>query len=60
MQLYSEADFLQAFRTGATPYGTQLDPAFMPWKSFGKLDEDELKALYMYLSTLPPQESATQ
>jgi mono/diheme cytochrome c family protein len=54
MQLYSEADFLEAFRTGVTPYGTQLDPAFMPWKSYGKLEDDELKALYMYLSTLPP------
>jgi mono/diheme cytochrome c family protein len=54
MQLYSEADFIEAMRTGATPYGTQLDPAFMPWDSFGKLDDDELKALYMYLQTLSP------
>ena len=58
--LYSEADFLEAFRTGATPYGTELDADFMPWKSFGKLENDELKALFMYLSTLPPQESAAQ
>ncbi len=60
MQLYSEADFIEAFRTGATPYGTELDPEFMPWKSFGKLDEDELEALYMYLRILPSQESAAQ
>jgi len=55
MPLYSEADFLTAFRTGATPYGTKLDPA-MPWESFGKFDDDELKALYMYLGSLPPSE----
>jgi mono/diheme cytochrome c family protein len=60
MDSYSEADFIEAFRTGATPYGTQLDPFFMPWESFGKLDDDELKAMYMYLSSLPPQESAAQ
>ena len=54
MVLYSEADFIKAMRTGVTPYGTKLDPAFMPWESFGKLDDDELKGLYMYLKSLPP------
>ena len=57
MPLYSEADFIEFFRTGATPYGTQLDPIIMPWESFGKFDDDELKALYMYLKSLPPVES---
>jgi hypothetical protein len=47
--------FISAMRTGTTPDGRQLDPMFMPWQSVGKLDDDELRALWLYLTSLPPQ-----
>jgi hypothetical protein len=28
----------------------------MPWKYFGQMTDDELKALWMYLQSLPAQE----
>lgn len=52
---WSEADFIRTIRSGVTPEGRQLDPAFMPWKSFAKFDDDELKALWLHLSSLPPR-----
>ncbi|MFN8474745.1 MAG: cytochrome c [Anaerolineae bacterium] len=52
---WSEADFLKTIRTGTDPTGHQLDPDAMPWQSFNKaLTDDELRALYMYLHSLPP------
>jgi len=54
LALYSEESFIQELRTGVTPYDYHLDPNFMPWQEFGKLDDDELKGLWMYLESLPP------
>lgn len=50
---WSEEDFIKAIRTGVTPGGHQLDPEFMPWKDYGKFYDDELKAIYAYLKTVP-------
>lgn len=50
---WSEADFIQAMRSGVTPSGHQLDPDFMPWKSWAKLHDEELQAIWMYLASLP-------
>jgi len=41
-------------RTGVTPTGKQLDSELMPWKSMGQMSDDELKAIWLYLQTLPP------
>ena len=49
-----EADFLTAIRTGVTPRGYELDPDEMPWKFVGRLTDDELKALWLYLTSVPP------
>lgn len=57
---WSEGDFLTAMRTGSTPEGRQLNPEFMPWSSIGKLDDDELRAVWMYLASLPPSETAAE
>ena len=51
--VWSEAEFIETLRTGNTPYGYQLDPAFMPWREFGQFDDDELKGLWMYLESVP-------
>lgn len=49
---WSESDFIQAMRSGVTPGGREMDP-FMPWENIGKMTDDELKALWMYLQSLP-------
>lgn len=50
---WSEADFIQTLRTGTTPGGRQLSQ-YMPWKYFGRMSDDELKAIWVYLQSLPP------
>lgn len=50
---WSEADFIQTMRTGISPHGHELDPEWMPWKAFAKLDDDELRGLWMYLQLVP-------
>src|SRR5215216_4684686 len=53
MKGWSEAQFITTMRTGVTPSGHKLT-AFMPWKYFGQMTDDELKAVWMYLQSLPP------
>lgn len=55
---WTEEDFLTVMRTGRTPDGRQLNPAFMPWTSIGKLADAELRGLWRYLGSLSPQETA--
>ena len=51
---WSEADFVKALRTGVTPRGHELDSEEMPWKSVGRLMDDELSAIWVYLNSVPP------
>lgn len=51
---WKEADFLSALRTGKRPDGTEINPV-MP-RAFGGMTDEELKAIWMYLRTLPPVE----
>lgn len=50
---WTEADFIKALRTGVEPDGTKIDQELMPTRIFGKLNESELSALWLYLQTLP-------
>jgi mono/diheme cytochrome c family protein len=50
---WKEAEFIETMRLGLTPDGRRLDPMFMPWDSFGKFDDAELQALWIYLQSLP-------
>ncbi|HEU0291453.1 MAG TPA: c-type cytochrome [Anaerolineales bacterium] len=52
MKGWSEEDFITTMRTGVTPSGHQLKDV-MPWKYFGQMTDDELKAVWMYLQSLP-------
>jgi cytochrome c553 len=52
---YSEADFFRALREGVRPDGTKLD-SFMPWKLAREMSDDEIRAVYAYLRTVPPKE----
>jgi cytochrome c553 len=57
---WTEADFLNTLRTGRTPEGTVLKPDQMPWTSLGQMTDDELKAVWLFLKTLPPAQPMQQ
>lgn len=50
---WSEADFVRAMRAGVTPAGRELHP-FMPWPYLKRMIDDDLRAIYVYLRTVPP------
>ena len=50
---WSEEDFITTLRTGIKPDGYPLNE-FMPWEYFGRMTDDELRAVWMYLQSLPP------
>ncbi|MDB5540805.1 MAG: putative lipoprotein [Devosia sp.] len=51
---YTEAQFLQMMRTGRKQgQGRAILPP-MPWPPFGKLNDDDLKAIFAYLKQVPP------
>jgi cytochrome c553 len=56
---WTEADFIKAMRTGSTPSGKNLDRELMPVGTFGKLTDNELKAIWLFLQTLPPIDTPT-
>jgi mono/diheme cytochrome c family protein len=49
---WSDADFLRAFREGKRPGNTDIHP-FMPWKTMGGMTDSELRAIHLYLKTVP-------
>ena len=57
---WSEADFLTAMRTGVTPEGSNLDPAFMPWEEYARKTDDDLRAIYLYLQSLHALETKSK
>lgn len=52
---WSEQGFFTTMRTGMTPESRILNDE-MPWKYFGQMSDDELKAVWMYLQSLPALE----
>jgi len=50
---WTEDDFINTLRTGKTPGGHELDGELMPWKYYGLFYDDELKAIWLYLQSLP-------
>jgi mono/diheme cytochrome c family protein len=46
------ADFISTMRKGIDPTGHQLGQQ-MPWRPIGKMDDEELAAVYQYLIHLP-------
>jgi mono/diheme cytochrome c family protein len=53
---WTEADFVRTLRTGVTPLDHNLDPEQMPWPVLGQMTDDELKAVWLYLRSLPATE----
>lgn len=50
---YTEAKFIKTMRTGKKPEGEPLLPP-MPWESFAKFTDSDLKAIWAYLRTVKP------
>ena len=50
---YDEAAFIKTIRTGKKPEGEALAPP-MPWPVYSKMTDEDLKAVFAYLKTLPP------
>lgn len=52
---WTEADFIRAMREGVRPGGTKLSEQ-MPWKFFGNRTDGELRAIWMFLQTVPAKQ----
>ena len=57
---WTQEQFVDTIRTGKTPGGHQLDPKFMPWKNYRLFSDDELKAIWLYLQSLPKLSQYTE
>lgn len=53
VSVWTDAMFVNTIRTGTAPSGHALDPKEMPWKDFNNYSDDELKAIFLYLQSLP-------
>jgi mono/diheme cytochrome c family protein len=49
---WTREQFITTLRTGVDPSGHRLSSQ-MPWRTFGKMDDDELGGVYEYLHSLP-------
>jgi mono/diheme cytochrome c family protein len=56
---WTEADFVRAMREGVRPDGANYFPAF-PYPSFAKTTDADLRDLWAYLRTLPPDARASR
>ena len=54
MANWSEQDFFTAMREGRRPDGSQINE-FMPWKTVSQMSDVEIRAIWLYLRTLPPR-----
>ena len=57
---WTEDQFINTVRTGVTPGGHELNPELMPWKDYQKFYDDELKAVWLYLRSLPKLKQYTE
>jgi cytochrome c553 len=51
---YTEGDFFRALREGRRPDGSEIDP-FMPVSATKLMTDDDTRAIWMYLQTVPPK-----
>jgi len=50
------ADFRDTLRTGKTPKGRALSEQ-MPWKSYAKMSDQELRAIWLFVSSVPAKDA---
>lgn len=52
---WTESDFMHAMHDGVRPIGTKISE-LMPWKAYGHRSDNDLRAIWMYLQTVPPKD----
>lgn len=57
---WAEEEFINTLRTGETPAGLKLRSAYMPWTSYQYMSDNELRAVWAYLKSLPPKGSGNR
>ena len=55
---WSFEQFTRTLRTGRRPDGSSL-ASFMPWPQVGQMNDDELRAIFLFLKSVPPRQSGT-
>jgi hypothetical protein len=50
---WGDVGFIEILRTGRK-HGRSLHTGYMPWTSYRHMTDDELRAVYAYLMSLPP------
>lgn len=50
---WTEQDFFTALRQGKRPDGSVIDPERMPWVRSGLMTDEEIRAMWMYMRSLP-------
>lgn len=53
---WTEEGFMNTIRTGITPEGREVRGEYMPWGSYKFMNDEELKAVWLYLQSLPELE----
>jgi mono/diheme cytochrome c family protein len=59
LKRWKEADLFKAIHQGEKPDGSRIN-AFMPWQDYRHMSTLQLKALWLYLKTVPPVPSKNQ
>jgi mono/diheme cytochrome c family protein len=52
---WGEEGFIEIIRTGQK-HGRSINPDYMPWESYRHMTDDELRAVYTFLQSLPPKD----
>lgn len=55
LPVWGEDGFIEIMRTGQK-HGRAINPAYMPWMSYRYMNDDELRAVYTFLMSLPPKD----
>ncbi len=50
---WTEEDFVRSLREGKRPDGSAIDPSKMPWVRSGLMTDDEIRAVWTYMRSLP-------
>lgn len=53
---WTEQDFINTLRSGKTPLNKELRTQYMPWNSYKFMSDDELRAVWLYLQSLPKKD----
>jgi mono/diheme cytochrome c family protein len=50
---WTEEDFFRSLRRGMRPDGSAIDPEKMPWVASGRMTDEEMRAVWLYMRSLP-------